>query len=410
MHRRRFIALATLGSTGLAGCTAGTDGLLSTGTPRGRPDTHFVDPSGADDSAGTRDDPLGSIQSAVERAEPGETVSVNPGRYHEEVVTVRSGRPDAPIEITGPPDAFLHGSGGDDWYYGVRIRHSHVHLTGLTIDGFGDRSDPNDPTSYIGQGVITSPHTDEYLRDLVIEPHAIGNVRGAMVNLSLVEDVSVGAFRVIGPAGLSYELTGEMPGFAEIVYLGTGPGNVAREMPAFEPADLPGGLDQSNGVRVHHIDNSDGHAHAELVDVKLGAHDVTVEHCTDRNNQTPALRVNGHDVTVRWCDLGGGDDHGIEVGSEEARRRQRDKPADELLPVERLAGTRNALYRNRVVDFEEKAFAFPLREVGQSPASQRHLCDNEVTRPTDGDPAAACPDGLPTADRIGHLGGDSPWA
>jgi len=62
-----------------------------------------VAPDGNDAAAGTRDAPLATIQAAVDRAGPGDTVLVRGGTYRESVRLTRSGRPDAPIRLLAMP-------------------------------------------------------------------------------------------------------------------------------------------------------------------------------------------------------------------------------------------------------------------------------------------------------------------
>lgn len=90
----------------------------------------------------------------------------------------------APITITGPPDAVLRPDPGAAQI--LRIHHSHVHLTGLSIDGLlapERRFEALDAWAAIG--VDISPYapfkkaTPDYLTDIVVEPHRVGGSRGS---------------------------------------------------------------------------------------------------------------------------------------------------------------------------------------------------------------------------------------
>ena len=358
--------------------------------------TYVVGPDGDDTGAGTADSPLATIQEALIRARPGATIEVRPGRYREKVTTVRDGRPDAPITVRGPPDAVFVGV---ERGRSFEINHSHIHLTGLTFDGLIDPDAPDRRRSYASQQIIAVSQREGYLTDLRISPHAVGNVLNAAVNLELVENSEVGDFRVAGGAGLRYVKFGDRDHNGEIVYVGTPPGQTDTHQLS--------GYDRSNGIRIHHIDNSAGHPHSELVNTKLGTHDILVEYCTDaggsQNNESYAsqsVALQGAGATVRWCDLRNGDGDGIEIGSHNAMdARQSGDPG----PVERRGGTENAVYGNRVTGFDGKAIRL---QWGSTQSNQRALCGNEYDGVTDGNPGRACSDSLPSSEEIGHTAGD----
>jgi hypothetical protein len=438
MDRRRFLALGATGLGVVAGCAgraetdteSGSGGTATssqtsrptersgetdsptdspTDTPRENPDTVFVDAEAGEAGApGTADRPLDSIQRALERAEPGETVYARPGVYRELVRPSHGGEPGAPITLTGPPDAVLESH--PDVYNVVLIRHSHVHVTGLTIDGLENPDAPDDVDSYSDAQLVQArppTSTDEYLEDVVVAPHRIGNSQKSLVSLERTRNAEVGPFRVVGPAGTKYLLTDRAGHNGEIVYVGTSPSNLGTEWHPWTE------YDQTSGIRVHHIDNSGGHGHSELVNTKLGTHDVTVEYCTDgggsRNTEdspAAAVRLQSFGATVRWCHLADGHGHGVEIASYKARDAQ--ERTDDPSEIERRGGTDNAVYGNRIRGFDGKALAFEVDS--QTQADQRHVCGNEYDGPTDGDPDADCDGAVPAGDGVGHTGGDSPWA
>lgn len=434
--RRRSILRLGLGVTlsGLAGCTStsrtATSTTSTTTTPRtttpgtteparttettttGEQTRLHVDGSqGTEGASGSEDDPLGSIQEALDRAEPGQTVAVASGVYRivRPLHTVRDGGPDAPITITGPPDAVVRPfSGAGRFSALLRIKHSHIHLRGLTFNGLGDSNRADEAVQYKVPTLIRIlPPIDsmDYLRDIVVKPKAVGNSYWNLINLNRTVGMEIGEFRVVGLAGAGYVLTGTKNKHAgEIVYVGTPPSAVLQDV-------YPNwGIDQSRDIHIHHIDNAAGHPHSEIVNTKLGTRNVLIEYCTDGGGSqhtepypVASMNLQSYDATVRWCVLRNGDGHGIHVnsGAEGALERIDDPPI-----TRETAGTGHRVYGNTIEGFGADAVAYKLA----SPAEQALVCGNTIDGSTQGTPTDACPTGTPPGDGIGHLGGHSPWA
>jgi halocyanin-like protein len=276
----------------------------------------YVSPDGDDDDTGGEHDPLATIQTALDRASPGDTIELASGEYREELWTTRDGTSDEPITLTGPSDAVIRPPPGAS--HALRIAHSHVHVRGMTIDGLlePDRK-YEDYAAWVDRCVFITPvsrydaETDEgpeYLYDVVVEPSRMGNCARAMVQIQRLRDAAIGNFEVIGPPGMQFDRrvdNHEIGHVREIVYVGS------PETHRGEPYYKYDTLDRSQNVRIHHIDNSAGYRHNELVDVKLGSSDVTVEYCTTRNaghntegEVNAAIDLKGNDCTVRYNDIG----------------------------------------------------------------------------------------------------------
>ncbi|MFA1611004.1 hypothetical protein [Halobellus rubicundus] len=422
MRRRTFLALGVGAGGSLAGClsesgpesetapspeqaTASATGGTPTATasadepatPRENPETIFVSPDGSDRNVGTRDEPVGRLQTAIDAALPGQTVYALPGEYGSgtSVRTARAGTASAPITITGPPEAVYRSR------QPFEINHDHVHLTGLTFDGLYDPSRPEDPDAYAesqlqvnetfyeriksGERPDRPVEDDEYLTGAVVKPHAVGNCRADLIKVHWSENVEVGEFRVHGPAGVKYLLGDADSHNGEIVYVGNPPGKGYPE-------------DETNNVHIHHIDASAGHGHAEMVDLKPGTHHCTVEYCTSAgggltaDETTPVvISHNGHHNVVRWNEI-----YGCAMAVE----------FDAGYPEQSYE---NDLYGNYFHDFTDVALGFEDREK-VSLDDQRHVCGNRV-EPDRGQPLTAeCRGDLPEGSGVGHTGGDSPWA
>lgn len=339
---------------------------------------YYVSPNGIDNNDGSQESPLATVNEGLNRAEPGETIRLQPGEYREALFTVRDGEPDSPITIEGPADAVIRPP--PETYSAVTIRHHHTHLRGITITGLINPDEKFDdwsawatncvqinPASRAEEGV-------EYVRGAVVEPAKVGNTQGPVIQTSRIRDAVIGGFEVIGPAGMRYDPrvgNHEIGHVREIVYVGS-PADRYKD-PNY-PYDTP---ERTRNVRIHHIDNSAGYEHNEFVEIKPGCTDVTVEYCTDRNagHNTegivePAVLVSGNNCTVRWNDIG---ECPSPIGFNSWEMDGTDW------------GKNNAVYGNRIHGFAAGAFNFRSRNgVEIEPDDQQTVCGNEIER---GEPA-----------------------
>lgn len=392
-------------TTTVTNSATGTSESDDTATPESGEDNRvYVDTEGSDDNPGTADDPLATIRTAVERAGPGETVYVNSGEYQESFLVREGGTPDAPLEITGPVDAVLRRPA--DAKALMTVGGNHVHVTGLSITGLSDPSRPEDVEAYADAPLVlftAKPPFDSLNQGAVFAPHQVGHSGAQLVKFRFCRDAEAGPFRVTGRAGAAWQLSEGGHPSGEIVYVGTSPSTL-------EKTDAVNRWDDTRNVRVHHVDNSAGHPHNQLVDIKPGTENVTVEYCTDGggsyNNKDWSARsiaVRGHAATVRWNRLQDGEDDGIGLGS-----GHNNTPENEL---QERAGEDNEIYGNEIFGFGGKSIRFPYISdgPGQAPEDQATICGNTVEPPADGAPGVGCSGDVPTTDQIGHVGGDGPW-
>jgi len=373
-------------------------------------ETIYVAPDGDDSDPGTDDEPMRTLTAALSAVQPGETVYLKPGEYRQRLVTITPAEPDNPITITGSMDAVVRPTEriDEEFYYPVKIQHSHYRLTGFTITGLHTPDAPKQPGSYTKRlvQVAPDPDSDAYLEDVVFAPAGIGNTRRALVSVVHTKDSEFGPFEVIGPAGVQYLHGDTQSHIGEILYVG---------QPLQVYADGAEGYhwdtyDQTRNIHIHHIDNSEGYHHAEMVDCKDGTRNITIEYCTDGGGSANAdpfspqsIHVRGHDCTIRWNRLANGAGNGIEVY----------KPgSDQLFPeygftqevVDEIA-TDNEIYGNEIYDFGGEAIALD----DATKDAQRHICGNDIRGATSGDPETECSAELPDGTGVGHTGGDSPW-
>ena len=91
----------------------------------------FVAPGGA--GSGTSTAPFGSIQSAIDVAQPGDTVTVRPGTYAEKLATVRSGSQGSPIRVR--PESTRGSVVVTAPGRVLDVFHPYVTVEGLVLDG-----------------------------------------------------------------------------------------------------------------------------------------------------------------------------------------------------------------------------------------------------------------------------------
>lgn len=376
-------------------------------------DVYHVTPDGRDWNPGSESAPLATIQEGLVRAQPGETVNVHPGEYEQQrVQTIRDGREDDPITITGSEDATIRVPNGAFAFW---IKNSHIELRGMTFNGLLDPDNPDDVESYsIGGLIQCMPPADqeEYLEDVVVAPAGIGNSQRAMMVFQRTKHLEIGPLRVVGLAGAEYVIGDLQSHVGEIVYLGQPPRVIeGREHEKYNYSEYPwqGELDQTRHVHIHHIDNSEGHAHSQIVNTKTGTRDVLVEYCTDAGgsfntepwNKCADIRFQSYDATLRWCELHDGDEHAIQIGDP-----NRGWLSDHEYSISaEVSGTAHSIYGNTIDGFGEKTL-----QIDTTAEEQDTLCGNEITGSADGDLGQACPRDVPEGDGRGHLGGDSPWS
>ncbi|MFC3958074.1 hypothetical protein [Halovivax cerinus] len=326
-------------------------------------------------------------------AEPGDEVRVTSGEYTDPFRTVRSGEQGAPITITGPADAVQRRIG--------IVNHSHIHIKGITFNGLRNPDSPDDPSSYETVLVHCTPpeNRETYLENIVCAPAGVGNSRRPLMLFERTKNLEIGPLEVIGMAGAEFILNEESQSQAgEVIYIGQPTTTVERDSYPWET------LDQTRNVHVHHIDNSAGHPHSELVNTKLGTRNILIEYCTNgggtQNNgshPSAAVRFESHNATLRWSDLRNGEGYGVEVVGQRDWLRDRDDPV--MDPDQ--AGTGHSIYTNRIVDFGEKAIQFTAPV-----ADQRILCGNKITGEADGSSTTTCPTDVPSGSGIGHASGE----
>ncbi|WP_436758459.1 NosD domain-containing protein [Streptosporangium sp. V21-05] len=175
------------------------------------------------------------LADALESAEPGAVIKLEPGVYSGRFVAAVSGTENEPIFICGPPEAIVDGGGVKEGYALHLNEVSHVRLVGFTVRNSQ-------------KGVMADRTTNTIIQQLAV--HHIGDEAIHLRNFSTDNTVQ---YNMIYGTGLRREK------FGEGVYLGTAESNWA---------EYSGGqMDRSdrNTVRGNVI-----RATAEAIDIKEG--------------------------------------------------------------------------------------------------------------------------------------------
>lgn len=432
--RRNFLTTASLcGIAGIVGCTgrqtetstvtrgtslshppSDTPTPTTTATEQASTSALYVAPDGSDENPGTEPSPLGSIQAALEQAHPGTTIQVKPGEYREKLKTQRSGKPGAPITITGPAEAVLRPPAEEIRKGGFGILHSHIHLIGLSLDGLGNPDQPKNPKSYARSQIIARPPSwqesyPDYLTDVKIKPHRIGNSRKKLIAAFRVNNLEIGEFEVIGPAGVAYHYRDtDDYGLGALVSIGRSSNNFGTNSYPWK------GPDESHNIHVHHIANPDGHRHTELVKMHPGNYDVTIEYCTDhggfgRNLDTGAsIKVASARTTARWCSIKNGTGNGIEISVMGSPKGNAVHDQFATIPDDRFPGRNNAVYGNRILNVGGQPITINAPDSLNGQELQQMICGNDLPKTAQKEFTSSCPTGTPDGNGIGHTGGDSP--
>jgi len=208
------------------------------------PRTLHVAANAAAPGDGSVASPYPRIAQAVAVALPGDTVLVGPGRYAEEVRTVRPGRAGAPIRILGRPGAHLVGPRGLHRGRLVQVLHDHVTLQSLELSH---------------ANILVWVQGARGVHLLGSRLHDAG---GECVRLKGFAQANEVAHNLIARCGRARFSLARGAKNGEAVYIGTA------------PEQAGGWPDRSDGNRVHHNRVA---ATAECVDVKEASRGNLVE-------------------------------------------------------------------------------------------------------------------------------------
>ena len=269
----------------------------------------YVQPDGSDLSAGTLEQPLRTIQAAVERALPGDVIRLLAGRYAQDVATVRDGRAGQPITIIGTPETVVTGAGASRIFW---VKHDHIRLEGFVVDGhFTPTHDAKD--AYRDKLVyVMSATLNEHVAGFEMTGMLLQNAGSECVRLRYGTSQSQiwGNFiRSCGNWDFQFFDGGKN---GEAIYVGTAPEQLGMfDAPSADP-------DHSNENWIHH--NYFDTRGNECVDVKEGSTRNVVEFntCTGQaDTESGGLDARGSGNVIRFNDVFGNFGVGVRLGGDE---------------------------------------------------------------------------------------------
>ncbi|HEV7454929.1 MAG TPA: right-handed parallel beta-helix repeat-containing protein [Candidatus Saccharimonadales bacterium] len=253
--------------------------------------TYYVSTRGDDSQTGKdTNKPLHSIQKALGRAQPGDTVLLADGDYHESITTVRSGFKGAPIILKGSRQAVLHGSNS----HIVDIHHSYITLSGFHINGqVGPGAEKKDFRDKLVYAIGQSP--GKGVEHLKIDNMLIENAGGECVRLRYFARHNEVSNSTIRNCGI-YDFRLHDPGKnGEGIYIGTAP---EQRKDGKNPDARP---DQSRDNYIHN--NTIETNGNECVDIKEAATNNLVEYntCTKQSDpESGGFDARGNNNTFRY--------------------------------------------------------------------------------------------------------------
>ncbi|MCK5858328.1 right-handed parallel beta-helix repeat-containing protein [Abyssibacter sp.] len=321
----------------------------------------YVSPAGSDNAKGHKpDEAFATINHALQRAEPGDTVYLLPGEYQQDIRTVRDGLLTKPITIAGlKGDDFKNDhsvvvpatvTGGGEGRI-VQIRHSYIQLQDFVVDGLS--GDPVEPDNIRDKLVfVHSEEREEGLRGVRIERMILTHAGGECLRFRHRVSDSEIAYNSISDCGMHDFPFERSSKNGEAIYIGT-------SFKQWEDGKNPtSDADVSTRNRIHHnIITTRGN---ECVDLKEGttANQVYENQCTGQLDANSAgFNSAGNGNVFRGNVVYGNAGSGFRFGSDK-----------------KGFGIENIAAGNRV--FNNAQFGFKIMNEPQAQLCGNHFEDN----------------------------------
>lgn len=312
----------------------------------------FVSPQGSDRNSGTSsDNPIQTIQTAVDKAQPGDTINLAPGTYMQDIVTKTDGIEGQPITLTGSADAIVKGGGKGRI---IEVNHSHVVLNGFTIDGLWGNA--NSAKGYREKLIYVQGQGNKFgVEGLKFTNLNLRNAGGECVRLRYFAKNNEISFNTIENCGIKdFKFEGDGKN-GEGIYIGTAPEQTG------DGKNPTSDIDVSSDNWIHHNTiNTEGN---ECVDVKEGSTQNIVENnsCTGQKDPNSAgLDSRGNGNIFRYNEVFDNQGAGVRLGG--------DTPSD---------GSNNQVYGNNISDNVKGGIKVQ--------AENQQICGNTMKNNTVGD-------------------------
>lgn len=250
-----------------------------------------------------------SIQKALDRAQPGDTIVLSDGLYREDIVSRRNGTRELPITIRGSRNAIIKGGGGRV----IEVNHDYLVLDGFTVDGHWN--DKEEAASYRDKLIyVQGKEKKSGVTGLLIRNMEIRNAGGECVRLRYFAEKNEIAHNTISRCGVrdfSFNGSGKN---GEGIYIGTAPEQLKDgKNPTTDE-------DQSNGNWIH--DNVIDTQGNECVDIKEGSTGNIVEknRCTgQKDKESAGMDSRGNGNIFRHNEISGNLGAGVRLGGDDKR-------------------------------------------------------------------------------------------
>lgn len=258
-----------------------------------------------------------SVQAAIEKAMPGDTVRISDGEYSEDLETVRDGEIDKRIVITGTHKAVVRGTGKENRLF--KVAHDYITVNGFELNGM--LNDGKKESDYIDKGLyahgnrktrVIKQWGDEFrsaLDGLIVSNMRIIAFGGECSRMRyFVTNAEYFGNHVENCGVYDFEF-GQMKAVnGESLYIGTSSNQIEDGK---NPTDE---IDRSKFIHVHHNVLL---SHGNELDCKEGTEYVVIDYnscSTQKDVNSACLDSRTDNIFFRYNDVYGNDGAAVRIG------------------------------------------------------------------------------------------------
>lgn len=271
---------------------------------------YYVSLNGKKEAEGlSPENALGTIQDAVNKAQPGDGVMLLEGEYFQDFVSVRNGLKEKPITIYGSSKAVVKGSGKNSRI--IEINHDYIFLKGFSVDGLS--GDASDEKNYRDKLIyVQGKEKKKGVTGLQIKEMTIKNAGGECIRLRYFAQENEISHNVIKNCGAYDFLFNGKGKNGEGIYIGTAPEQLN------DNKNPTNDRDRSDNNWIHHNEiDTQGN---ECVDIKEGSSKNLIEYnkCTGQKDDNSAgFDSRGSGNIFHYNESYGNVGSGIRLGGDE---------------------------------------------------------------------------------------------